>query len=80
MPGEWTGHWALKILPEMFGQDGGDTGEDTTSSAKSILTDGFLSPGKQRQFTYSHPQKFFLRHDLYGPFLLQETYFDIKID
>lgn len=58
VPGEWTGNLTLRILPEMFGQDGEGTGEETTSLAKNILIVGFVFPGKQELFPYSSLQTF----------------------
>jgi len=58
VPGEWMGNLTLRILPEKFRQDGEGTGEETTSSAKTILIVGFVSPRKQELFPYSPLQTF----------------------
>lgn len=61
VPGERTGNLTLRILPEMFGQDGEGRGEETTSLAKNTLIVGFVSCGKQELFPYS-PLQTFLRY------------------
>lgn len=55
---ERTENLILWIVPEMFGQDGEGTMEETMSLAKNILSVGFVSTRKQELFAYCPLQTF----------------------